>query len=117
VPEDQRERIDVQAFGPGIVNCLRCVNWKPRSFDIFSLQASTAHTKCRAIHTSAWASRRACILPRLTDNQAALKGRLVAVLRVLLRASNGTGVTLSEVAHSNFQKIFDASGPALLLQF
>jgi NTP pyrophosphatase (non-canonical NTP hydrolase) len=44
---------------------------------------------------------------RIKDNQAVLKGRLVAVLRVLVRASNEAGVTLGEAAQSNLKKIFD----------
>ena len=44
---------------------------------------------------------------RITNNQAALKGRLVAVLRVLVRASDEAGVTLGEAAAENLHKIFD----------
>jgi hypothetical protein len=44
---------------------------------------------------------------RISNNQAALKGRLVAVLRVLVRASNEAGVTLGEAAQSNLKKISD----------
>lgn len=44
---------------------------------------------------------------RLTNNQAALKGRLVAVLRVLVRASDEAGVTLGEAASGNLHKTFD----------
>lgn len=44
---------------------------------------------------------------RITNNQAALKGRLVAVLRVLVRASDEAGVTLGEAAVENLHKTFD----------
>lgn len=44
---------------------------------------------------------------RITNNQAALKGRLVAVLRVLVRASVEAGVTLGEAAAENLHKTFD----------
>jgi NTP pyrophosphatase (non-canonical NTP hydrolase) len=44
---------------------------------------------------------------RISNNQAALKGRLVAVLRVLVRASDEAGVTLGEAAAENLRKIFD----------
>jgi NTP pyrophosphatase (non-canonical NTP hydrolase) len=44
---------------------------------------------------------------RIIDNQAALKGRLVAVLRVLVRASDEAGVTLGQAAEFNLKKTFD----------
>lgn len=44
---------------------------------------------------------------RINNNQAALKGRLVAVLRVLVRASYEAGVTLGEAAAENLRKTFD----------
>ena len=44
---------------------------------------------------------------RLTDNQAALAGRLVAVFRTLLKAGNEAGVSLEEAAQFNLKKIFD----------
>jgi NTP pyrophosphatase (non-canonical NTP hydrolase) len=44
---------------------------------------------------------------RISSNQAALKGRLVAVLRVLVRASDEAGVTLGDAAAANLQKTFD----------
>lgn len=44
---------------------------------------------------------------RLNGNQAALKGRLVAILRTLVKAANEAGVTLEDAAHANLSKIFD----------
>jgi NTP pyrophosphatase (non-canonical NTP hydrolase) len=44
---------------------------------------------------------------RISNNQAALKGRLVAVLRVLIRASDEAGVTLGGAAAANLHKTFD----------
>jgi NTP pyrophosphatase (non-canonical NTP hydrolase) len=44
---------------------------------------------------------------RLSNNQAALKGRLVAALRVLVKAANEAGVTLEAAAERNLKKIFD----------
>lgn len=44
---------------------------------------------------------------RLESNQAALAGRLVAVMRALVQAANEAGVTLEAAAAANIQKIFD----------
>jgi NTP pyrophosphatase (non-canonical NTP hydrolase) len=44
---------------------------------------------------------------RLSANRASLKGRLVAVLRVLVRAADEAGITLEAAAERNLQKIFD----------
>jgi len=44
---------------------------------------------------------------QLTDNQAALAGRLVAILRLLRQAANEAGVTLEAAAVKNLAKIFD----------
>jgi NTP pyrophosphatase (non-canonical NTP hydrolase) len=44
---------------------------------------------------------------RLADNQAALKGALVTVLRTLVKAADEAGVTLDEAAAANLHKIFD----------
>jgi hypothetical protein len=44
---------------------------------------------------------------RLTGNQAALQGRLVAVMRTLVKAANEAGVTLEAAAEANLKKIFD----------
>ena len=44
---------------------------------------------------------------RLANNQAALAGRLVAILRTLLQAANEAGVTLEAAAIKNLNKIFD----------
>jgi NTP pyrophosphatase (non-canonical NTP hydrolase) len=44
---------------------------------------------------------------KLTNNQAALAGRLVAVFRMLLQAGEAAGVTLEEAAQYNLQKISD----------
>ncbi|RTE88747.1 MULTISPECIES: nucleoside triphosphate pyrophosphohydrolase family protein [Bradyrhizobium] len=44
---------------------------------------------------------------RLTNNQAALAGRLVAIMRTLIQAANEAGVTLEAAAVKNLGKIFD----------
>jgi NTP pyrophosphatase (non-canonical NTP hydrolase) len=44
---------------------------------------------------------------RLRDNQSSLKGRLIAVLRILVRAADEAGVTLEAAAESNLKKISD----------
>jgi hypothetical protein len=44
---------------------------------------------------------------RLTDNQSALAGRLIAITRTLIQAANETGVTLEAAAVKNLAKIFD----------
>jgi NTP pyrophosphatase (non-canonical NTP hydrolase) len=44
---------------------------------------------------------------RLANNQAALAGRLVAILRTLIQAANEAGVTLEAAAVKNLHKIFD----------
>lgn len=44
---------------------------------------------------------------RLINNQAALAGRLVAIMRTLIQAANETGVTLEVAAVKNLNKIFD----------
>ena len=44
---------------------------------------------------------------QLATNRAALKGRLVAVLRALVRAADEAGVTLEAAAEGNLRKIFD----------
>lgn len=44
---------------------------------------------------------------RLQNNQSALAGRLVAILRTLLQAANEAGVTLEAAAIKNLNKIFD----------
>lgn len=44
---------------------------------------------------------------RMDDNQAALAGRLVAILRLLCQAANEAGVTLEAAAVKNLSKIFD----------
>jgi NTP pyrophosphatase (non-canonical NTP hydrolase) len=44
---------------------------------------------------------------RLADNRAVLQGRLVAVLRALVKASDEAGVTLEAAARGNLAKIFD----------
>ncbi len=44
---------------------------------------------------------------RLTDNQSALAGRLVAIMRTLIQAANDAGVTLEAAAVKNLSKIFD----------
>jgi len=43
----------------------------------------------------------------LPNNQAALAGRLVAILRTLIQAANEAGVTLEAAAVKNLHKIFD----------
>jgi len=43
----------------------------------------------------------------LANNQAALAGRLVAILRTLIQAANEAGVTLEAAAVKNLHKIFD----------
>lgn len=44
---------------------------------------------------------------RLTDNQSALVGRLIAITRTLIQAANEAGVTLEAAAIKNLSKIFD----------
>lgn len=44
---------------------------------------------------------------RLTNNQAALAGRLVAIMRTMVQAANDAGVTLEAAAVKNLSKIFD----------
>lgn len=44
---------------------------------------------------------------RLTDNQAALAGRLVSITRTLIQAAGEAGVTLEAAAVKNLHKIFD----------
>lgn len=44
---------------------------------------------------------------RLSDNRAAFAGRLVAILRTIIRAANEAGVTLEAAAIKNLAKIFD----------
>jgi NTP pyrophosphatase (non-canonical NTP hydrolase) len=44
---------------------------------------------------------------RLADNQSALAGRLVAIMRTLVQAANEAGVTLEAAAIKNLGKIFD----------
>ncbi|WP_298362418.1 nucleoside triphosphate pyrophosphohydrolase family protein [uncultured Bradyrhizobium sp.] len=44
---------------------------------------------------------------RLTNNQAALAGRLVAIMRTVIQAANEAGVTLEAAAVKNLSKIFD----------
>jgi len=44
---------------------------------------------------------------RLTNNQSALMGRLVAIMRTLIQAANEAGVTLEAAAIKNLSKIFD----------
>jgi NTP pyrophosphatase (non-canonical NTP hydrolase) len=44
---------------------------------------------------------------RLTDNQAGLAGRLIAITRTLVQAANEAGVTLEAAAVKNLRKIFD----------
>ncbi|MCA1479825.1 hypothetical protein [Bradyrhizobium sp. NBAIM08] len=43
----------------------------------------------------------------LTNNQAALAGRLVAIMRTMIQAANEAGVTLEAAAVKNLSKIFD----------
>ena len=44
---------------------------------------------------------------RLTNNQPALAGRLVAIVRTMIQAANEAGVTLEAAAVKNLNKIFD----------
>jgi NTP pyrophosphatase (non-canonical NTP hydrolase) len=44
---------------------------------------------------------------RLTHNRDALRGRLVAVMRTLVKAADEAGVTLEQAAEENLKKIFD----------
>jgi NTP pyrophosphatase (non-canonical NTP hydrolase) len=44
---------------------------------------------------------------RLTDNQSALAGRLIAITRTLVQAADEAGVTLEAAAVKNLAKIFD----------
>jgi hypothetical protein len=44
---------------------------------------------------------------RLANNQAALAGRLVAIMRTMIQAANEAGVTLEAAAVKNLNKIFD----------
>jgi NTP pyrophosphatase (non-canonical NTP hydrolase) len=44
---------------------------------------------------------------RLVNNRSVLQGRLIAVLRALVKASNEAGVTLEAAARGNLEKIFD----------
>lgn len=44
---------------------------------------------------------------RLTNNQAALGGRLAAIMRTVVQAANEAGVTLEAAAVKNLNKIFD----------
>ncbi len=44
---------------------------------------------------------------RLTEDQSALAGRLIAILRTLVLAANEAGVTLEAAAIKNLNKIFD----------
>ena len=44
---------------------------------------------------------------RLTDNQSALAGRLIAITRTLVQAANEAGATLEAAAVKNLNKIFD----------
>lgn len=44
---------------------------------------------------------------RLDNNQSALAGRLIAILRTLIQAANEAGVTLEAAAVKNLTKIFD----------
>ena len=44
---------------------------------------------------------------RLTNNQSALAGRLIAITRALINAANDAGVTLEAAAVKNLGKIFD----------
>lgn len=43
----------------------------------------------------------------LTNNQAALAGRLVAIMRTVIQAANEAGVTLEAAAVKNLNKVFD----------
>jgi MazG C-terminal domain len=44
---------------------------------------------------------------RLTANQSALAGRVIAIMRTLIQAANEAGVTLEAAAVKNLNKIFD----------
>lgn len=44
---------------------------------------------------------------RIANNQAAIAGRLIAVMRTLVKAADEAGVTLDAAAQSNLKKIFD----------
>jgi NTP pyrophosphatase (non-canonical NTP hydrolase) len=44
---------------------------------------------------------------RLSNNQAVLKGRLVEVMRALVKSADEAGVTLADAAQRNLEKIFD----------
>jgi NTP pyrophosphatase (non-canonical NTP hydrolase) len=44
---------------------------------------------------------------RLTPNRDVLRGRLVAVMRMLVKAADEAGVTLEQAGEENLQKIFD----------
>ena len=44
---------------------------------------------------------------KLTDNRAALKGALIAVLRALVKAASEAGIMLEQAASRNLWKIFD----------
>jgi len=44
---------------------------------------------------------------QLTDNQTALAGQVVAILRLMREAVNKAGVTLEAAAVNNLAKIFD----------
>jgi NTP pyrophosphatase (non-canonical NTP hydrolase) len=44
---------------------------------------------------------------RLSTNQAVLKGRLVEVLRALVKSADQAGVTLADAAQRNLEKVFD----------
>ena len=44
---------------------------------------------------------------KLNHNQPAIAGRLVAVLRILVKAADDVGVTLEQAAEANLKKIFD----------
>lgn len=44
---------------------------------------------------------------RLSNNRAVLQGRLVAIMRALVRASDEAGVSLEAAARANLAKIFD----------
>jgi hypothetical protein len=44
---------------------------------------------------------------RLSGNRDVLRGRLVAVMRMLVKAANEAGVKLEQAAEENLKKIFD----------
>jgi NTP pyrophosphatase (non-canonical NTP hydrolase) len=48
---------------------------------------------------------------RLHNNRAALLGRLVAIMRMLIRAADESGVTLAQAARNNLDKIFNRWPP------